>query len=81
MYVLGTTGGIKGNHGEDVFRVRLFVNGVVKAQAQQPDDQPGMFLIPNADPYIRVAGKEAKVELVAVDKTYREVNRIPVTVK
>ncbi|MBC1605360.1 autolysin modifier protein [Listeria rocourtiae] len=68
---------LTGTVGENISRIRLFVNGVVKAQGQI-DSLTKKFAFDNVDKLI--TSSTDKVELVAVDKGFREVNRITVNV-
>ncbi|EUJ33220.1 hypothetical protein MFLO_03720 [Listeria floridensis FSL S10-1187] len=64
-----------GTFGTDISKVRLWVNGEVKAQAQLNED--GTYSFPNAGNFIKSGDL---VEVVGVDTRYVEVNRITVNV-
>ncbi|WP_057908771.1 immunoglobulin-like domain-containing protein [Latilactobacillus graminis] len=66
---------LTGSYGKDVYKVRLLVNGNVVAQA---DTKNGQYTFNNANKF--VISKTQKIEVVAVDKNYREQNRKSVTV-
>ncbi|GKQ43368.1 hypothetical protein RD055328_12910 [Companilactobacillus sp. RD055328] len=66
---------LTGKYGKDVYKVRLFVNGKVVAQATTNN---GTFTFKNANKF--VTSKNQKVEVVAVDRAYKEQNRKSVSV-
>lgn len=68
---------LTGTYGEGILKVRLFVNGVVKAQANM-DEATHKFTFNNAGSFI--VGPDDKVELVAVNSQYVEVKRLTVKV-
>ncbi|EUJ30976.1 hypothetical protein MFLO_09782 [Listeria floridensis FSL S10-1187] len=76
-YIVGTTGALTGTFGADISRVRLFVNGTVVTQATT--DQNGNYTFPNAAQFITSA--DDTIEVVGVDSSYIERNRIPVNVQ
>ncbi|WP_088816282.1 MULTISPECIES: immunoglobulin-like domain-containing protein [Listeria] len=68
---------LSGTYGEGILKVRLFVNGVVKAQATM-DEATHKFTFNNAGSFI--VGPSDKVEIVAVNSQYVEVKRLTVNV-
>ncbi|HCZ39667.1 DUF5011 domain-containing protein [Brochothrix thermosphacta] len=68
-YKIGTPT-LVGTYGADVFQVRLFVNGTSVAQASKTN---GKFTFANATKFIK--NPTDKVEVVAIDAQYKEVNR------
>ncbi|WP_149022982.1 immunoglobulin-like domain-containing protein [Listeria floridensis] len=66
---------LTGTYGKDVYRVRLWVNGQPVMQGEISDQ--GKFVFPTAQNLIK---RGDKVELVAVDARYAEVNRIMISV-
>ncbi|AQY50123.1 hypothetical protein UE46_03120 [Listeria weihenstephanensis] len=67
---------ITGKAGKDVSKVRLWVNDKVVTQATMNAD--GSYTFPNADKFI--TSPLDKVEVVAVDSQYKEINRKTVSV-
>lgn len=61
-----------GQVGKDVFKVRLWVNDKVVTQADMNGD--GTYTFGNARQFIN--SPLDKIELVAVDSKYKEINRI-----
>ncbi|EUJ28832.1 hypothetical protein MFLO_11829 [Listeria floridensis FSL S10-1187] len=72
-YTIGQS--LTGTYGKDVSKVRLWVNGAVAAQATTNAD--GTYTFPTAGSLIKAGDK---VEVVAVDSKYVEVNRITVEI-
>lgn len=64
---------LTGTYGKDVSKVRLWVNGVVVAQASTSN---GNYTFANAASFIK--NKTDVVEVVGVDAQYKELNRIAV---
>ncbi|WP_163654778.1 Ig-like domain-containing protein [Listeria sp. PSOL-1] len=71
---VGTTT-FSGSYGANIFKVRLFVNGEVVAQATTKD---GTYTFNNVDKL--VLSVNDKVEVVGVDKNYATVKTLPVKV-
>ncbi|MBC1605336.1 autolysin modifier protein [Listeria rocourtiae] len=69
---------LTGKYGKDIARVRLFINGQAKAQFITSVGKD-TFTFYNVDKLIQ--SNKDTVEIVAVDATYRELNRITVDVK
>ncbi|EUJ32554.1 immunoglobulin-like domain-containing protein [Listeria cornellensis] len=67
---------LTGTAGKNVFKVRLWVNGVVAVQGNLHPD--GTYEFPSAANFIKKVGD--KIEVVAVDSKYVEVNRQAVIV-
>ncbi|MBA3927165.1 toxin Cry1Ac domain D-VI-related protein [Listeria rustica] len=67
---------LTGTVGKDVSKVRLWINGAVAVQGVVKAD--GTYSFPTAGSFIKLIGD--KVEVVAVDSKYAEVNRKTVTV-
>ncbi|MBC1521758.1 autolysin modifier protein [Listeria aquatica] len=68
---------LSGTYGEGISKVRLFVNGVVKAQASM-DEAAHTYTFNNASSFI--LSPNDTVELVAVNSQYKEVKRMTINV-
>lgn len=66
---------VTGTFGKNIWKIRLWVNGKVVAQATTNPD--GSYTFINAGSYIKLASD--KVEVVGVDTQYNEVKRINVS--
>ncbi|EUJ41293.1 hypothetical protein PWEIH_01465 [Listeria weihenstephanensis FSL R9-0317] len=67
---------LTGQFGKAIFKVRLFVNGIVVTQATTSED--GTYTFANASNFIK--SSTDKIEIVGVDTQYKEVKRIVATV-
>ncbi|MBC1606168.1 hypothetical protein HCJ39_15735, partial [Listeria rocourtiae] len=75
-YEIGTNKALSGTFSQEIRYVRLFVNGVVRKQAQT--DGKGTYTFPTADQYILKATD--RVEVVGVSASYQELKRISIPI-
>lgn len=69
---------LTGTYGKDIKYVRLFVNGDV---AKQADLNPATGTYTCTDIIKKITSNADKLEIVAVDANFKEIKRIPVTMK